>query len=316
MNDLEARYRRALRWYPKAWRSANENAVIGTLLDLADEAHRSAPARCELADFRTSALAIRLGPLGRIPAHVRDRAAALALGLGAAIGAAGLFAMLFDTTLIPEEARRFITTFGPFASDGTVLYGLWVTAFVVSLFGLHRLTVAILLTTLPTSVVIYLIAPAAHMLWSPTLTTMTLLASLAALTITGHPTRTRRGVRRTTVSAASWAAAIGLTIWFQKATEGAAAGRTDWFIGPLWLWLPFAIPFALVLALVMQRLGQKSWAGATLIVLAPLLLFVIFGWRLGDLSTAGVWLVAMLAVIALVYFLPRMLGVRIRVTKL
>lgn len=43
MNPLEIRYRQALRWYPRSWRAANADAVVGVLLDVADAEGRAAP---------------------------------------------------------------------------------------------------------------------------------------------------------------------------------------------------------------------------------------------------------------------------------
>jgi hypothetical protein len=315
MSDLEQRYRRALRWYPKKWRATNEDAVVGTLLDVAEDDHRAAPARGELADLRAAAVAARLGPTGRLSANVRDRVSALTLGLGAAIGGAGLLALLWDARWMPVAAREEINTFGPFASAGVILYGLWILAFVVALLGLRRLTRVILLTTLPVAAALYFFAPALRMNWSPTLTTIGILALLALMSLAGRPAQTPSGVRRTLISAGGWGAAIAGTLWFQKATQGGVAGRTDWFIGPLWQWLYFAIPFALVLALVLRQIGQRSWAGATLIMLIPLFLFVVFGWSSQDLVERGIWLVVILTAIGLVYLVARLFGVRIRITR-
>jgi hypothetical protein len=315
MSDLESRYRKALRWYPRRWRAANEDAVVGTLLDVADEERRQAPAKGELADLRTTALATRLGPFGRISAAVRDRAAALTLGLGAAIGGAGLIALLLDTQSMPAAVRAQVNTFGPFANTGAILYGLWVVAFVLALCGMRRLATVTLLATLPVSAAIYAIAPTLRMMWSPTLTTFAFLAILALVSLAGRPAQSLPGVRRTLISAAAWGAAIAGTLWFQKATEGGDAGRTDWFIGPLWQWLNFAIPFALILALVLRRVGQTSWSGALLIVLIPLILFVVFGWSTQDLVQRGIWLEVILAVIAAAYFAPRLFRPPTRITK-
>ena len=41
--DLETSYRRMLRWYPRQWRSRNEDAVTGVLLDQAEHEARTAP---------------------------------------------------------------------------------------------------------------------------------------------------------------------------------------------------------------------------------------------------------------------------------
>jgi hypothetical protein len=315
-SPLEETYRLALRWYPKAWRRRNEDAVLATLLDQAEDEKRSVPAKGELADLRATALLARLGPLGRIPASIRDRAAALALGLGAAIGGAGILASLYDTRWIPDAARSQVATLGPFAGDGVILYGLWILTLVVALFGLRRPTRVLLLAIIATSVVLVAVAPVVRMGWSPTLTTVALLAMLAVIALAGSPTRTLRGTLRTGVSAASWGATIGITLWYQHATKGGAAGSTDWFIGPLSQWMGFAIPFVLILAVALWRAARTPWAFAILIVEVPLAALATFGWQ--DLTVIGTELsIVVAAVLTAIGCLAllRGFGIRIRITR-
>ena len=84
--SAEGLYRSGLRWYPKAWRKANEDVVVGTLLDVADAEGRTAPSRSELRDLRRSGLAARADFF--LPGAIRDRAAAISLGSGAGLALA------------------------------------------------------------------------------------------------------------------------------------------------------------------------------------------------------------------------------------
>lgn len=47
MSDLEARYRRLLRWYPRIWRAAHGDVLIGTAMDAAEAEGRSRPTTAE-----------------------------------------------------------------------------------------------------------------------------------------------------------------------------------------------------------------------------------------------------------------------------
>ncbi|UNK69436.1 hypothetical protein [Microbacterium sp. H1-D42] len=48
MMDLETRYRRLLRWYPRAWRAAHGEVLLGMALDAAEAEGRSRPTRAEI----------------------------------------------------------------------------------------------------------------------------------------------------------------------------------------------------------------------------------------------------------------------------
>lgn len=61
MDDrLRAQYLRLLRWYPRRWRRANEEVVLGTLLDNADAHGGEGPTKAEARSLRLDGLAHRL----------------------------------------------------------------------------------------------------------------------------------------------------------------------------------------------------------------------------------------------------------------
>lgn len=57
--SLETQYRALLRWYPRAWRAANEEVVLGTLLDTAEARGRARPTRSEAWSLRMNGLGER-----------------------------------------------------------------------------------------------------------------------------------------------------------------------------------------------------------------------------------------------------------------
>ncbi|WP_349864491.1 hypothetical protein [Leifsonia sp. WHRI 6310E] len=139
-DDLEARYRRALRWYPDSWRRRHADAVVGILLDRAEQEGRSAPARGEALDLAVQGSAARL-PLV-VPRDVRAGAATLALGYGTVFAAlqfwSNWWAPLSSGRRYLREQAPSVSTFGPFLSPGVVLAALWVLALALVLAGAVR----------------------------------------------------------------------------------------------------------------------------------------------------------------------------------
>lgn len=124
---LQRSYRRLLRAYPAGWRLRHGDALMGTLLDQAEAQGRSRVDAADVRDVVGGGAAVRLrGVLNVLPVAVREAAAAPAMGSGV-----GLCAVLFaygewlppwapPRTTVPEAAG-----FGPFATVGSILYGLW-----------------------------------------------------------------------------------------------------------------------------------------------------------------------------------------------
>ncbi|MDY0912298.1 hypothetical protein [Rathayibacter festucae] len=82
---LEEQYRRLLRWYPRAWREEHEEALIGTLLDSADDENRTAPSPTEEWNLAWNGLATHLS---RLSPGARAAALTITLANAAFIGLA------------------------------------------------------------------------------------------------------------------------------------------------------------------------------------------------------------------------------------
>jgi hypothetical protein len=63
MTSLEKKYRAAVRWYPRRWRRANGDALVGTLLDRAEAEGRAHPNHSELRNIRVIGLGKRLAAI-------------------------------------------------------------------------------------------------------------------------------------------------------------------------------------------------------------------------------------------------------------
>jgi len=321
MNDLESRYRKALRWYPKEWRTANEDAVVGTLLDLADDDHRETPASGELANLRTSGIAIRFGILARLAAsEATALASVVALALGSAISGAGLVTSAWTWQSDGTSFRQFWSPTPVLENLGAGLsiYALWLIALITAIVGLRRVTSAVLTLSIASSVVLFVVGSSLPHFDHPGAGTLAFLDVLAVICIAGRVASRRRiaiGVATLLTAAALW-----VTWWLRGHLGGYwgnGASNVDQFWAPLAAWLVWAgIPTALVLAIVFARLGQRTLFGATLLSAAPFLLlgFFAFGRRDDILPTAATML-AVLAAAALAVGILRLVGLRIRITR-
>ena len=191
MSALEARYRAALRWYPRAWRAENADAIVGTMLDQAEAERRSAPARGELRNLAASGLAQSIEQFA--PQAVRDRVALIALALGAAASLLS-FVLTEWAPLAPRDIVQFSDggfyvppelQFGPFLSGAAVLYGAWLLALLAILARQRVISVVLLALTLPYSVVLYASRPEAWAQHQPQAGAMVILGGLALLVILG-----------------------------------------------------------------------------------------------------------------------------------
>lgn len=62
-SELERRYRDALRWYPRRWRDQHEEALLGILLDQADDEERGHLSAAERRNLARQGLARRVAPV-------------------------------------------------------------------------------------------------------------------------------------------------------------------------------------------------------------------------------------------------------------
>jgi hypothetical protein len=129
-SSLTAEYRRLLRWYPKQWRQANEQAMLGALLDQAEGEGREASLRAERTAIAKAGLAQRAG----LRAHTTSPLT-LALG-GAGILLASIVPFV-DRALFIFPAVQDLNWFNRLEqSDSQELSaGILVVAFALLAFG-------------------------------------------------------------------------------------------------------------------------------------------------------------------------------------
>jgi hypothetical protein len=281
---LEQQYRRALRWYPKNWRRRNEDAVVGTLLDAAEEAGRLVPARGELADLRIHGLLSRFGFVGRIlPPAIRDRVSAIALGTGAAISLWGI-AYSVTNANATGALYRYLgigsrVTFGPFTSLDVILYSVWIAAFVASLVGAPRLTRILLVTTIPAAIVSAVLSVQFGMVIYPSLTFVLLLEAFALLGVLGKP---RMKLRWRLWVAISAAVATGFVAYVLLASHVGLPNVTSNYIFELQFlfgWQPFVgwiCAGAPVIAIVCLALRRWAWGAVVTISFLPWLALYVY----------------------------------------
>lgn len=272
MSALEQRYRSALRWYPAAWRDHNADAMVGTLLDVADGEGRTRPRASELANLALHGISARLGRIPTaMPAAVRDRAATGALAVGAAVSLTAIIQLESSPSRTLGWLSGDMVTFGPFTSPAIIVYAVWIAAFLVSVVGKATASRWLVASTIPLAIVTRVFADAAHMDLRPTATFSVLMAMLALLALIGSPATGTRG-------------ALWLVGWFVPALALFSipqflAGNHLAFQDPAWVEDPGAlsvIPWAVVaLAIALHLARQRSWADALLLVAAPFVLLAI-----------------------------------------
>jgi hypothetical protein len=185
---LEHQYRRTLRWYPSSWRAQHEEAVIGTLLDVAEGENRSRPRLGEQLNLAANGLLTRIGIF--LPAGVRDGVAAVALATGTAF-ATGYFVFLDWAPW--TAANRAVQlpldhNFGPFVYPGVIVCALWALGFLVAVLGWYRITRILMVIAIVASLAIPVVSQLPFAGWvSPSPTNLGFLGLLAALTLVGTP---------------------------------------------------------------------------------------------------------------------------------
>jgi hypothetical protein len=322
MSGLEQQYRRALRWYPIDWRNRNEDVVVGTLKDVAEEESRSRPAAGELANLRLTGIAAHLNGLGRtIPAAVRDRAASVALGLGAAIAGGGIVQSL------TYGFTPGYPTAGPFLNLGFAFFAFWIAAFITAFFGLRKVTIILLATTIPASIATSLLSQGLGMFDHTRSMTIFFLALLALIGAVGLPPRHGHSpihrsrlpligtlvVASVLIGAFQFAPVRNLAEFLQY-----GPGGLDLFWAPLASLLAYVgIPVGVVVSIILWRTKRSAWTGALLLLCAATLpiTFLEINWRAPWYEYLGIFaLVA--AMVVTIYALLRLFDLRVTVTRM
>lgn len=274
--SIEQTYRNAMRWYPKRWRAENEDAVVGTLLDVAEGESRERPRGAELVDLAVNGLFTRARTLPSfVPASVRDRASTAALAVGSAIALAAVIQLESDPNRFIPAFGRDYTTFGAFASPSIVLYAAWLVSLLAAVAGFAGVARWGAAATIPIAIGTRFVADAGEFMLRPTWTFCALLIMLALIVIAGRPARAPSGVR--------W-----LVAWFSSSAAvfvvAPALVRPDQWIAyhdPLWLdqrsvlwWSPVVIVAAAIALCLIRR---RAWAAAVTIVGLPFAAVAIVG---------------------------------------
>ncbi|MDQ1553051.1 MAG: hypothetical protein QOK46_129, partial [Microbacteriaceae bacterium] len=189
---LEHQYRRTLRWYPSSWRAQHEEAVIGTLLDVAEGENRSRPRLGEQLNLAVNGLLTRIGIF--LPARVRDGVAAVALVTGTAFATVYFFFIDWTPWTAANRAvsrAAFLPAshdFGPFVNPGVILCGLWVLGFLLAVIGRYRITRIIMVVAILASLAIPVVSQLPFAGWvAPSSTNLGFFGLLAALSLVGTP---------------------------------------------------------------------------------------------------------------------------------
>jgi hypothetical protein len=190
---LERQYRRTLRWYPSSWRSQHEDAVIGTLLDVAEGENRSRPRLGEQLNLAANGMLTRIGLF--LPARVRDGVATVALATGTAFATVYFFFHDWAPWAAADRARlsSWNHDFGPFVNPGVIVCALWALGFVLALSGRHRITRIVLGVAILVGLAMPFINQLPFAGWSgPSSTDLGFFDLLAALSLVGTPSRRGR----------------------------------------------------------------------------------------------------------------------------
>ena len=283
---LEGRYRSALRWYPRAWRVENADAIVGTMLDQADAEARDVPRSGELRNLATSGIAARIERFA--PQAVRDRVATIALALGftsslimfvfaewapfATTGPWNNWRLPGEVAYVP--ATLFETSgFGPFASANVVVYALWIVGFALAIFRFSHTAAVSIALTIPVLIWINSL-PRYDEVVSMRVSTLgfIILGGLALLVAIGRPVRVGRP-------------AIGLTVASALlALVAVLALNPPIWDGRLWAYIPVSMLNAPLLWVLMVFAGiqfavlrRRAWSAALLISSVP---WAILFWKL------------------------------------
>lgn len=184
--SLEARYRQLARWYPRSWRTRNEDALVGVLLDVAEAQGRDTISRRERLSIVSHGVSSRLDRV--ISPDVRDAGSTITLTAGLGISL-GVFLM---STWAPwgnhtGSSGSWPEPTGAFHDTGFLFAGLWVISVIAALtthWGVGRVALIV-------SVGAALVTPQIFTGYSGLLSldypTLTLLVGCACVAVLGRP---------------------------------------------------------------------------------------------------------------------------------
>lgn len=181
--NLEASYRSALRWYPPAWRERNGDAIVGTLLDVAEAHGHTRAATAERLNLAATGIMTRLNLF--VPPGVRSQAAGIALATGTAFSVAYLILQYW----VPGGPAMLAIDPGIMMPNmGFLVFAMWPIAFVFAVAGLHLLSKVALGLSVVMSTALPILVSIPELHWSgPATRTMVFTGLLALIALCGAP---------------------------------------------------------------------------------------------------------------------------------
>jgi hypothetical protein len=307
MTDLEARYRRLMRWYPAEHRAVYQEEMLGVLMDCAGSG-RIRPRLAEIVDLLAGAFAYRVRRLGR---DLRGESWRSAAAMVAVVAPAVLLIGAMNALLGLAVIGRYSYLDGT-PPIGPSVWGpplTWALVLAAAFAGRHRLAAALgwcgVLVELGRAALLYdrFGLPIHPPLW----TIMVALAGALALTFGDGPREVRRllGSRRL-VALAVLAGLLAAAPWLRYAIDLWVPVLGDWL--ELYSWTSVA---AMVGSVALVLGVPRPVRRRLLVVLVPVLVVavpqaVLYGdfyptpLRLSD--RADVVVSGLLTVLALVAF--------------
>jgi hypothetical protein len=290
--SADASFRGALRWYPKAWRRANEDVVVGTLMDVADAEGRTAPTREERRDLRRAGVGTRADFV--LPGAIRDRVAAISLGAGTGLALAlgtGQLWSPWNSQGSPAEPQPETVVW-----QVLIHPGLWILAALATLVGWTVVARVLLIGSLPASAIAIFSTEVSFTL-RPSFFALVMMGVLALAACIGRPPRRWLLIATglTGAAFASWITWLGPF----PGTYFPRGGSIDFMASPM----PAAL---LVIATAVFLLRSKRTAAASVMIAAfPWLTVLIgrtlwYGGFMGELS----YLFRPLVIVAIAVIIP------------
>jgi hypothetical protein len=174
-SELASEYRRLLRWYPRAWRTENEEAMLGALLDQAESDGRNVPTAAERSAIAREGLRERFG----LP-HRGQRLRLLPLAAGF------LLSVFYALLIIWAPNTSYPGSVGPFANPSILTCVLLVAAFLAALLVRGKAASVLALAAAVAEIVIGIVAAmhppfSAHPWEGPGSSAVVLFAGIAIL---------------------------------------------------------------------------------------------------------------------------------------
>lgn len=168
-SSLSIEYRKLMRWYPAAWRVKNEDAMLGVLLDQADNEHHGAPTRSERASIIRAGIAQRFG----LPVRgQRLRLAPLSVGV--------VLSVFYAAVIIWAPTTHYVGSVGPFSNPSILTCILLVLAFLAALLMRGKTASTLALTAVGVEIAIGILSSVFH--WQgPSWTAVALFAGIGIL---------------------------------------------------------------------------------------------------------------------------------------